>query len=183
VSSSRTAWHTVFFHLLAERCPRWIELRAEVSLGDEPLRVDGVLALRALAERVPSSPSGLDRLWDHVDTLALLEFKSRGRHFRRGDLHRLFAYGSLWSAIHGHGPAQLTLVLAVPDVNEALEREIGEAGLRLGDESHGYCEMVSDNYFCRSATTTSAGSSGRGLPGDDARREVRRWCPTGRSRC
>jgi len=141
VSSSRTAWHPVFIQFLRERRPPWIEIRPEVSLGDEPLRIDGVLELRALDARAPAAPRGIDRLWDYVNTLALLEFKSRARPFRRGDLHRLFAYGSLWSAIHGLRSAELTLVLAVPTVNETLAREIVDAGLHLGPEDHGFREI------------------------------------------
>ena len=40
MSTHRTAWHFFFVILLRKRGPRWLEVREEVPLSEEPPRLD-----------------------------------------------------------------------------------------------------------------------------------------------
>ncbi|MEZ4389879.1 MAG: hypothetical protein R3A48_02195 [Polyangiales bacterium] len=139
MSTTRTAWHPAFTIYLRERAPPWVEVRAEVPLSAEPLRVDDLLTLRPQHVREPlAEGQSLRGMWRHLLDVLLVEFKSRAREFRRGDLHRLFAYGALWCAEHEVDPAGVTLMLVVPRIHEALRRELDEMGLTIALHDDGY---------------------------------------------
>jgi hypothetical protein len=72
----------------------------------------------------------------------LVEFKSRAREFRQGDLHRLLAYGHLWCAERKTPPSDVTLALVVPRINDALRGELVSAGLTLELRDDGYHEVA-----------------------------------------
>ncbi len=46
MSSERTAWHPPFTTAMRERGPRWVTVRGEVQLTQEPMRADDVFELR-----------------------------------------------------------------------------------------------------------------------------------------
>ena len=139
--STRTAWHPAFTVYLKEHAPRWGEVRAEVPISEEPLRVDDLLMLRAQVPRDPRDEgTGLRGLWRAVRAVMLLEFKSRAREFRRGELLRLCAYGMLWCSAHDLSPAEVSLALVVPRLNKALLGELAALGLTLRRRDDGYHE-------------------------------------------
>jgi hypothetical protein len=76
VSTHRTAWHFFFAILLRKRGPRWIEVRDEVPLSDEPLRLDFLLL-----SRLPEVPAD-----------------DPGQTLRRAAPHRPAAGRAPWSA-------------------------------------------------------------------------------------
>ncbi|MFO0628916.1 MAG: hypothetical protein U0325_25295 [Polyangiales bacterium] len=140
--STRTAWHPAFTVYVKEHAPGWGEVRAEVPISEEPLRVDDLLALRAQVPRDASDEgTGLRGLWRAVRGVMLVDFKSRARAFRRGELMRLFAYGLLWCSAHGLPPADVAVGLVVPRVNKPLREEIAELGVTLHLRRDGYHEV------------------------------------------
>jgi hypothetical protein len=143
MSTTRTAWHPAFTVFLRERRPSWAEVDAEVALAAEPLRVDDVITLRAGHPRDDRDEGqSLRGLWRHLRAVMLVEFKSRAREFRHGDLHRLLAYGHLWCAERRTPPADVTLALVVPRINDALRGELAAAGLTMGLRDDGYHEVA-----------------------------------------
>ena len=83
----RTAWHPAFTRYLKEHAPRRVEVSPEVPLTAEPLRVDEAITRRRERLRDPLDEGvALRGLWRHLRDVMLLEFKSRAREFRRGDL-------------------------------------------------------------------------------------------------
>ncbi|MFO0625177.1 MAG: hypothetical protein U0325_06120 [Polyangiales bacterium] len=120
-----------------------MEVDAEVALAAEPLRVDEVITLRAgHARDARDEGQSLRGLWRHLRAVMLVEFKSRARAFRQGDLHRLLAYGHLWCAERKTPPADVTLALVVPGINDALRGELAAAGLTLALRDDGYHEVA-----------------------------------------
>jgi hypothetical protein len=80
-----------------------------------PLRVDDLLTLRADHPRDPHDEgSGLRGLWRALRVVMLVEFKSRAREFRRGELKRLLGYALVWCAWHDLPVADLSVALVVP---------------------------------------------------------------------
>jgi hypothetical protein len=77
VSAHRTVWHFLFTVPLREHGPRWLEVRDEVLLSDEPRRVDYLL-LRRVPDIPPTTRADLAR------PLALLA----GDDDRRAEDHR-----------------------------------------------------------------------------------------------
>ena len=140
--STRTAWHPAFTVYLKEHAPRWGEVHAEVPITAEPLRVDDVLTLRARAPRDPRDEgTGLRGLWRAVREVMLVDFKSRARGFRRGELMRLFAYGLLWCSVHALAPTDVAVALVVPRVNKPLREELAALGVTLVLGRDGYHEV------------------------------------------
>jgi len=140
--STRTAWHPAFTVYLKEHAPGWGEVRAEVPITEEPLRVDDLLALRAQVPRdLRDEGTGLRGLWRALRVVMLVDFKSRAREFRRGELMRLFAYGLLWCAAHALPLEDLGVALVVPRVNKALRAELAALGLTLHLRRDGYHEV------------------------------------------
>lgn len=160
-SSERTTWHPPFTRAISERGPRWICVRGEVQLTQEPLRADDVCELRV---DVPRDPNDCGRtlrgLWPLIVVVALLELKTISRPFRRGDLARLIAYGFVWFYTHQHAdaltlpdgptrravPNDLTLALVVPTITPTLEAEITQLGLTLTHDANGYHRVT--GTFC-----------------------------------
>ncbi|MEZ4406377.1 MAG: hypothetical protein R3A52_07880 [Polyangiales bacterium] len=179
MSTERTAWHPPFTTLLRERAPAWAKVTGEPQLTQEPLRPDDLIELRVDVPRDPSDVGEVLRgLWPLVRVVALLEFKSVSRPFRRGDLARLLAYGLVWfytrqtadalTAPTADGgverrraeTADLTLALVVPTMSPTLTRELAQMRLALTTTGDGYRRaealVVIELNARRSASTTSS---------------------------
>ena len=135
-----TWWHLPIGDLVEQRCPSWIEVRLEALLQRQPQRLDQVYLLRAKSPRDPSDRGRVLRgLWEHIRVVGLGEFKSTARPFRTGDLYRLAGCG--WTWLHQHpelAPRDLTLVLIVADLNDALRDELARCDAALSALGDGY---------------------------------------------
>jgi hypothetical protein len=173
MSSERTAWHPPFTGLLTERAPRWVRVLAEVPLTQEPLRVDDLIELLATTMRdLDDQGSVLRGLWRFVRVVALLEFKSVARPFRRGDLARLLAYGFIWYFAHQRGdsltvegqtrratPDDVTLVLVVPTISPTLRSELEELGLSATLATSGYFTVKGTSFTVVLVDLAAAGDA------------------------
>jgi hypothetical protein len=167
VSTHRTAWHFFFAILLRKRGPRWIEVRDEVPLSDEPIRLDFLLLSRV--PEVPADDPGqtLRGLWPLLPPTTIAELKTIGRPYRARNLDRLLGYLHLYFAAEEGGAASaeeaslapsgtappgrrpraierladLAGLLIVPARTPTLEREIAERGLTWTDLGGGYAEL------------------------------------------
>jgi hypothetical protein len=167
VGSHRTAWHFFFAVLLRQRGPRWLEVRDEVPLSDEPARLDYLL-LRRLPE-VPADDAGqtLRGLWPLLPPTTIAELKTIGRPYRARNLDRLLGYLHLYFSAEDGGneplsthpaqpegtnrsarrprtvdqPSDLAGVLIVPVRTPTLEHEVTARGLVWSDLGGGYTEL------------------------------------------
>ncbi|MFO0607996.1 MAG: hypothetical protein U0324_32830 [Polyangiales bacterium] len=169
MSSERTAWHPPFTTAMRERGPRWVTVRGEVQLTQEPMRADDVFELRVDVPRDLSDRGSVLRgFWPLVRAVALMEFKSISRPFRRGDLARLLAYGLVWFYTHqthdalalpGEEPRRatpddLTLALVVAKLSPTLRDELDLLGLTLDLDDGGYHRAR--GFFCTVAVVELA---------------------------
>lgn len=155
MSAKKTASPPPFTGLLHERCPAWAEVSGEVQLTSEPLRVDDVIEVCADREHDPSDTGAtLRERWRFIVVVGLLEYKSAVWPFQRGDLSRLIACGMLWRTQHqrrkrrGDGSCderlaahEVSLLLVVPSVNDALRDELDDLGLTMSASDTG-CHLV-----------------------------------------
>jgi hypothetical protein len=144
VGSRRTAWH-FFFTILLRKCgPGELEVRNEVPLSEEPPRVDYLL-LRKRAEAAVQRPAQtLRALWPRLARVALAEFKSMGRPYRKGNLDRVWAYLHLYvtdpeSALQQRD--ELCGLLIVTARTPTLDTDVRAMGLRWDDLTGGYWEL------------------------------------------
>ena len=145
VGTARTAWHFFFGILLRKRGPRGIEVRDEVSLSEEPPRLD-YLVLRKTPTFDPADHGATLRgLWPQLSRVAAVELKSIGRPYRAGNLDRLWSYTHTWCA---GDPAlleqrqDLCAVLVLPDRTPTLDREVEKMGLAWTQVSPGYWRVT-----------------------------------------
>ncbi len=155
MSPKKTAWHPPFTGLLQERSPRWAKVTGEVQLTTEPLRVDDVIEVWADRPHDPGDVGETLRgMWRFIVVVGLLEYKSAVWPFQHGDLSRLIAYGMLWRASHQRRESladgsrterlaahELTLLLAIPSINEALRDELDDLALVLPPSASGYHQV------------------------------------------
>jgi len=156
MGTEKTAWHPPFTGLIQDFGPRWTRTSGELRLAAE-LRGDDMIEVLADMVRDPNDRGSVLRgMWPLLVWVGLLEFKSKSRPFRRGDLNRLFGYGHTWLAAHATerglqvapstwraaGRSDLTLFLVVPKRSPALEAELTDLGLTLSPLSPGYHEVV-----------------------------------------
>jgi hypothetical protein len=149
VSRVGNAWHQGFAHLLSQRAPQSFTLHSEVELHQRPSRVDLEIRRRPDMEARDHEARVLRGLWPRLSRAALLEFKSPTRGFRRGDLVRLVAYGSLYLAQHMnelHKLDDLDLVLVVPAMNKALLAELAFLQCERRSLDPGYAALVGLGY-------------------------------------
>ncbi len=152
MSAMKTAWHPPFTGLLQERGPRWAKVSGEVQLSVEPSRVDDVIEVWADRPQDPTDVgTTLRGMWRYVVVVALVEFKSVVWPFQPGDLFRLVGYGMQWLVAHQRremsadgsrserlAAHEVTLVLAVPSINQTLRDALGEMDLALPPSETGY---------------------------------------------
>jgi hypothetical protein len=161
MSIQRTAWHPPFTGLLQTFGPRWTVVSGEMQLTIEPLRADDVITLRADTPRdLNDLGTVLCGMWIYVIVVALLEFKSISRPFRRGDLSRLIAYGHIWYFTHQEHnaltlpdktcrratPGDLTLILVVPTITPTLEEEVALLGYTMNVSPDGYTLVTGASF-------------------------------------
>jgi hypothetical protein len=94
VGAKRVIWHVGFERNLRRRGPPSFEVRSEVPLSEEPLRLDYLL-LRKLTpegEPVDHSAQTLRHLWPLLPRVSVVEYKSPGHPYRSGQLDRLWGY-------------------------------------------------------------------------------------------
>jgi hypothetical protein len=153
--------HPPFTGLLQAFGPRWTVVEGEWQLTVEPLRADDVITLRAGTLRdLCDRGSVLRGMWSYVVVVALLEFKSASRPFRRGDLARLIAYGHIWFFTHQEPhaltlpdgtcrratPEDLTLILVVPSLTPTLHDELTQLGYVIDVSPDGHSRVTGASF-------------------------------------
>ena len=149
MSTHRTAWHFFFVILLRKRGPRWLEVREEVPLSEEPPRLD-YLFLRKL-EHGPADDVGqtLRGLWPRLPKYTIAELKTVGRPYGSRGLHRLWSYLNSYFVDPEHGVethADLAGVLIVPSRTPTLLKDAKDNGLDWSDLGGGYWELASGPF-------------------------------------
>ncbi|MBK9261362.1 MAG: hypothetical protein IPM54_16355 [Polyangiaceae bacterium] len=129
---------------LRQRAPDWIEVHDEVSLSDERPRID-YLFLRKVRDPPPDNTGRtLCRLWPLIPRIAIAEFKSIGRPYRKRGLARLFAY--VFAYFAGASDVKhlrdIIGVLIVPDRTPTLDADVAAMGLEFRDLRDGYWELT-----------------------------------------
>jgi hypothetical protein len=157
-------WHVGFERNLRRRGPRSFEVRSEVSLSEEPSRIDYLL-LRKLTpegERPDQDALTLRQLWPLLPQVSVVEYKSPSHPYRSGQLDRLWGYahtyfanqcalphhradGSLLTSAEG-GPEvrereDLCAVLVVAVRTPSLEADVDAMGLGWDDLGGGYLRV------------------------------------------
>ncbi|MEZ4296281.1 MAG: hypothetical protein R3B70_15020 [Polyangiaceae bacterium] len=162
MGATRVIWHVGFERNLRRRGPRSIEIRSEVPLSDEPLRLDYLLLRKRLAtgETTDDSAETLKRLWPLLPKVSIVELKSPTRGYRSGNLQRLWGYVHIYFAAQQELPRrradgspvpagsagapdvlashELCAVLVVPHRTPSLLRDVEELRLRWEDLGDGY---------------------------------------------
>jgi hypothetical protein len=170
VGAKRVVWHVGFERNLRRRGPSSFEVRSEVPLSEEPLRLDYLL-LRKLAPggepSVDHSGQTLRHLWPLLPRVSVVEYKSPVHPYRSGQLDRLWGYvhtyfanqralplrrgdGSLLTSADG-GPEvrereDLCAVLVVAARSPSLVSDVETMGLTWEDLGSGYVR-VHDGLF------------------------------------
>lgn len=145
MAAQRTAWHFFFGIYLRKRGSPLLETREEVALSREPLRMDYLLLPRTTGEPIEKVPDlGLRGLWPRLTPSTVMEFKTVGRGYRKGDLEQLWAYAHLYQ--HGIEPGQsdrndLGAVLVVPARTPSLNEDVDAMGLWWEDLGGGYWSL------------------------------------------
>lgn len=125
--AKRNLWHLSFAQHLRERKPSNFEVFTDIALSTEPQEAD-ILLLRRDDDSPPKQAAQtLLGLWPMLSKHNIVEFKSPTRGFRSSDLIRLYGYGPQYHklVLQDVGAAsQLTLVLVVPNINQALQKEL-----------------------------------------------------------
>jgi hypothetical protein len=145
VSAHRTAWHFFFTILLRQRGPRWIEVRDEVPLSEEPPRLDYLLLRKLIDPPVDDPGQTLRGLWARLPLITVAELKSVGRPYRAGDLDRLWSYVHMYWAGPRSGlehRGELGALLLVPARTSALDADRGAMGLVWNDLGGGYWRVT-----------------------------------------
>jgi hypothetical protein len=142
----RTVWHLGFGRLLAKRGPRGFTVLDEVPLSKESPRMDFLLLRRTRRLAPGDRGETLRGLWKLLPAVSVVEYKSAGRPYRKGDLDRLLGYTHLYQAYNrGRGPlrkrADLGAVLVVPRCTPSLQTEAKEMGLAWADLGGGYFRL------------------------------------------
>lgn len=145
MAAQRTAWHFFFGIYLRTHGSPLIETREEVTLSREPLRMDYLLLPRAADPPTENlSDVGLRGLWPRLTPSTVMELKTVGRGYRKGDLEKLWAYAHLYQ--HGIEPGQshrndLGAVLVVPARTPSLNDDVDAMGLWWEDLGGGYWSL------------------------------------------
>jgi hypothetical protein len=169
VGAKRVIWHFGFESNLRRRGPRSMEVRSEVRLSEEALRLDYLLVrkLDPDGEEVDHSARTLRRLWPLLPRVSVVEYKSPGHPYRPGDLARLIGYTYIYYANQcglprkradgaprtpaEGGPEvrdykELAAVLVVPARTPSLDADVEGASLRREDLGGGYHRLAGSSF-------------------------------------
>ncbi len=159
----RVVWHVGFERNLRRRGSQAFEVRAEVLLSSEPLRMDYML-LRKTSDMLDNSAQTLRGLWPMLPRVSVVEFKSPGRPYRTGNLDRLWGYVHTYFSDQRALPrrrADGTDLAKVPDVHQrsdlcavlvvsartpSLMADVEEQGLVWSDQSNGYWKVTGGSF-------------------------------------
>jgi hypothetical protein len=146
----RTFWHLAFAEMMHERAAPGFEVVPEVWLTLAPQVADLVLLRkRALPRRQPPEQGPVLRgLWPRLGTDTIVEFKSRTKPLRPGELVGLLGYGAQYHRKHLTRLAreQLTLVLVVARASPTLTDDVAALGWTQGPTEQGYAPLVGGPY-------------------------------------
>jgi hypothetical protein len=166
VGSKRVVWHVGFERILRQFGPRSFEVRSEVQLSAEPLRMDYLLLRKILppGDALDDSARTLRGLWPLLPRVSVVEYKSRSHTYRPGNLDRLWGYihtyfaserslprsradgtvllqGTLGAPEIGERP-DLCAVLVVPARTPSLDEDATSMGLTWADLGGGYWKLT-----------------------------------------
>ena len=142
MSRHRTAWHLLAAAFLDERRPRCVQLESEITLTTAPQRAD--LLLIRKDDGPIDDARAFFRLWQLMGTVALLEYKSRGRPARLGVFHQLLGYGHQYARQRqpNQPAARLSLFLLVSEITPTVRRDIELLGATLGPPDGCYVPVI-----------------------------------------
>ena len=141
MGAKRVIWHAGLGRHLRQKAPKCIEVRDEVCLSEEALRMDFLLLRRLLVAIEDDKGQTLSKLWPLLALYTILEYKSPGRPYRSGNLDRLWAYASLYYADNQaevQSRDNICGVLAVPHRTPSLDADVKAMGLKWTDLGDGY---------------------------------------------
>lgn len=144
MGAKRIVWHVGFGRNLRRRGSKSFEVLEEILLSSEALRMDYLL-LRKVQTTNEDQAQTLRKLWPLLPTLSIVEYKSPGRPYRRGDLDRLWGYVHVFMAdekVDISYRADLCTVLAIPHRTPSFDADIVNMGLVLKSLGDGYHRML-----------------------------------------
>ncbi len=166
MGSKRVVWHVGFERILRQFGPRSFEVRSEVQLSAEPLRIDYLLLRKILppGDALDDSARTLRGLWPLLPRVSVVEYKSRSHTYRPGNLDRLWGYihtyfaserslprsradgtvllqGTLGAPEVGERP-DLCAVLVVPARTPSLDQDATSMGLTWNELGGGYWKLT-----------------------------------------
>ena len=166
MGSKRVVWHVGFERILRQFGPRSFEVRSEVQLSAEPLRIDYLLLRKILpnGDALDDTARTLRGLWPLLPRVSVVEYKSRSHTYRPGNLDRLWGYihtyfaserslprsradgtvllqGTLGAPEVGERP-DLCAVLVVPARTPSLDEDATSMGLTWNDLGGGYWKLT-----------------------------------------
>jgi hypothetical protein len=145
MGSKRTAWHFFFCILLRRYGPSVFEIRDEIPLSEEPLRMDYLLLRRTDETLAAAAAQTLLALWPLLPLVTIAELKSIGRPYDRGELDRLWSYAhAYYAAEHASLPDRTSLatLLLVPRRTPTLDADVQKMGLAWMDLGAGYWQLT-----------------------------------------
>jgi hypothetical protein len=120
------------------------EVRDEVPLSEERLRLDYLLIRKRLDASTCGRAETLRALWPRLPLVTIAEFKSIGRPYRKGNLDRLWGYVHLYCGDELNGieeRAALCALLLVTVRTPTLDADTVAMGLEWCDLGGGYWEL------------------------------------------
>ncbi len=111
--------------------------------------MDYLLLRKAPAPAEDDSAETLRRLWPLLPLVSVVEYKSPGRFYRRGDLDRLLAYVHMYYADERTRSEQhedLCAVLVVPGRTPSLAEDLADMRLSWEDLGAGYWRVLGGVY-------------------------------------
>lgn len=145
MSSKRTAWHFFFCILLRRYGPSIFEIRDEVPLSQEPLRMDYLLLRRVEDAPAAAEAQTLLALWPLLPRITIAELKSVGRLYGKAELDRLWSYAhAYYAAEHASLSARsdLAALLLVPGRTPTLDADVEKMGLTWVGLDAGYWQLT-----------------------------------------
>jgi len=145
MGAKRTAWHFYFCILLRRYGPHTFEIRDEVSLSEEPSRMDYLILRRTAAPSPADTGQTLRGLWPLLPRVAIVELKTLGRPYQKANLDRLWSYVHAYHANEHRsldGREELCAVLVVPRRTRTLDADVQASTLAWVDKSGGYWQLV-----------------------------------------